>query len=265
MGIHCGRRWQQMSILTQTIPFYVYWITQALVITALYFRWYTRQPKPKKLNHKEYYEAPCDLLITWGRPDFFTWIVETLIWLKDGVKMPPTHAMHVFEKSRIMSAETSGYKILDLRTRLQKCRRIIVFRIKDLPILQEIRIHEHGEKFQGRGYDYWMYGLIAIRVSIFFIPVFFYLKRKLPLADSLVLLVVLLFVYYPVKFLLRKLEKASLACSEAETIILSNAGVLTGLTDGTTVAPHHLLWIYLNNPGKFECVYDSAGEYWKDE
>lgn len=186
---------------------------------------------------------PGDICVAWG-----SWIVSLLVRIKDGIKDPPTHNMHVHSRATVASAEPSGYKEVDLNEAFTGAKRVMVFRFKDITADQISKLKRQSERYFKKKYDYSMYFIVILRVMTVFIPVMFFLVLGGPLYLALGLFVVLLILYFPLLSLLRKWEKVTVACSEAEGELFSSVGLLRGIGDETNLAPHIWLWILLNRP-----------------
>lgn len=214
-----------------------------------------RRMKKKKIDLTGYYPKPGDFIVSWGR-GFFSWLVMFLVYLKDGTKNSPSHNMHVHNSKWIASAEMSGYKKVSLWKRLDECKRVMIFRFDEMKEVKMFELSNLTRVYFNKLYDFALYFIKLFQVMIIFVPVYLYYSSKLGLKETVLLIIGLIVLYFPVMAVLRKLEKFTVACSEAEGELYKKIGLLKGVKDATNLSPQTWLWILLNN-SKVKLIFDS--------
>ena len=209
----------------------------------------------KKINLEGYNPRVGDFIVAWGS-GFLAWFIRALIFLKDGIKNSPSHNMHVHTRESVASAEITGYKRVNLKKRLGKNKRIMIFRFTKMTKAKQLDLQNCTRIYFNKLYDFFLYLIRTFQIMVIFVPGYLYLEAELGIKEFLLFLVSLLILYIPIMNILRMFEKFTVACSEAEGELYKKIGLLKGVKDATNLSPQTWLWILLNNPN-VKLVFDS--------
>lgn len=198
-----------------------------------------------------------DILCFKGK-GFISWIVRKLMFLQKGDVFPFNHIAIAYSQSLIASAEPKGFITITIEKAFRKLHRVVVFRMKRITpeIMQKFQVEI--EKRLNISYDYWMYVLHALRINLFFIPLEIYLSTLGGWKAVLSTILVIVTVYWPVRNYLMKKERATFACSEVSSEILTEIGILKNIGDPTNITPQDVFNL-LANSDRFDIIYDGDG------
>lgn len=177
-------------------------------------------------------------IIVWGRWTIFHKIMIWLQYLWLGEKNAPTHVQRSYNKSQDISAEAKGVTLIDRVDSLKKADRIrIVIHKKLLEPEMEESFKITCRKYLDAPYDCYFYFLVVLRIFTFFLPFVFIWTLFLNMPFLLILIVLLIILYWPVRRYLMSKSKYSWACSELCNSMDRNLGIDTGIDVDHNTSP----------------------------
>jgi len=159
---------------------------------------------------------PGDVIVTWSSR-----LIGFMVNAVFGFADPATHAVMVYDDIFNISASTGGVKLRPVEDMFQ-ARKWVVLRNRQVAALPVWQVQVAGEKYIGRGYDYCLYILWAMRLSLVLAPL------------------VWLFLQ-PFRNWLKRKEANTFGCSELVVQILKDLGIDTGIDDPSDAPPDNLL------------------------
>jgi len=157
-----------------------------------------------------------DVIVSWSSR-----LIGFMVNAVFGIHDPATHAEMVYDDFYNISASISGVKLRPTAD-MFKARKWVVLRNRKVAALPVRQIQEGEEKYIGRGYDYFLYVLWIMRLSLVLAPL------------------VWLFLQ-PFRNWLKKEEAKRFGCSELVVQILKDLGVDTGIDEPHNAPPDNLL------------------------
>jgi len=226
-----------------------------LLILWDFIRWNRKQIRLSKEKTEKLHTVlkEGDFVATWGS-GFLGYAVSRLITLGHGVKNPATHIMHVHAQGTFGSAEPKGYRITGYEKKFTRCSRMLVFRFPTITQTHINSLQSLTRKYTKKKYDYFYYGIRFFQAMTVFTPVFFLFIDTFKTA--IVLALVMIVIYIPIMRLLRRLEKGSVHCSEAESGLARIVGLLKFYFGraNTNIPPHEVINLLINSA---ELIYDT--------
>jgi hypothetical protein len=159
---------------------------------------------------------PGDVIVTWSSP-----LIGFMINAVFGISDPATHAVMVYDDIFNISASTGGVKLRPIED-MYLARKWVVLRNRRVAALPARQVQAAGDKYIGRGYDYFLYILWAMRLSLVLTPL------------------VWLFLQ-PFRNWLKKEEAQHFGCSELIVCLLNILEVDTGIDEPRNAPPDNLL------------------------
>ncbi|MCJ7563807.1 MAG: hypothetical protein MUP52_04370, partial [Candidatus Aminicenantes bacterium] len=120
-----------------------------------------------------------------------------------------------------ISASTGGVKLRPVED-MFKARKWVVLRNRKVSALPDDQIQGEAAKYIGRGYDYFLYVLWAMRLSLILQPLVWLILQ-------------------PIRNWLKRKETNTFGCSELIVQLLKIFGVDTGIDDPSDAPPDNLL------------------------
>ncbi|MCJ7643831.1 MAG: hypothetical protein MUP28_05065, partial [Candidatus Aminicenantes bacterium] len=103
---------------------------------------------------------PGDVIVTWSSR-----LIGFMVNAVFGISDPATHAVMVYDDIFNISASTGGVKLRPVED-MFKARKWVVLRNRKVSALPVDQIQGEAAKYIGRGYDYFLYVLWAMRLSL---------------------------------------------------------------------------------------------------
>jgi len=178
---------------------------------------------------------PGDVIVIWSSR-----IVAFMINAVFGIRDPATHAEMVYDDFYNISASIGGVKLRPVED-MYLARKWVVLRNRRVSALPVRQIQEAGERYIGRDYDYFLYVLWIMRLSLVLQPL------------------VWLFLQ-PFRNWMKREEAKRFGCSELVVQILKDLGVDTGIDEPHNAPPDNLLqtarscvhdWEWIASGGRF--------------
>jgi len=157
-----------------------------------------------------------DIIVIWSSR-----LVAFLVYTVFGIRDPATHAEMVYDDVNNISSSIGGVKLRPTAD-MFKARKWVVLRNRRVAALPARQVQAAGDKYIGRGYDYFLYVLWAMRLSLVLAPL------------------VWLFLQ-PFRNWLKKEEAIRFGCSELIVQLLKVFGVDTGIDEPCNAPPDNLL------------------------
>jgi hypothetical protein len=179
---------------------------------------------------------PGDVIVTWSSR-----LIGFMVNAVFGISDPATHAVMVYDDVQNISASTGGVKLRPIEDMFQ-ARKWVVLRNKKLPSAEWIQWAADG--YIGRGYDYFLYVLWIMRLSLVLQPLVWLICQ-------------------PFRHWLKREEARRFGCSELIVQILKDLGIDTGIDDPSDAPPDNLLqtarscvhdWEIVLSGGKFRRI-----------
>lgn len=217
--------------------------------------------KPRKQYHKELQNLELPIgahIIVWGHWTIFHKLMIWLQYLWLGEKNAPAHVQTTYNKSRDISAEVNGVVLIDRIDSLKKADRIkIVIHKKLLEPGMEEKFTNTCEKYLNAPYDMYFYYLVVLRIFTFFLPFVVIWTLLSNMRFLLILAVLLLILYWPVRRYLTAKSKYSWACSELCNRLDRDMGIDTGIDIDDNTSP--IYYYRLSRASSdFRELYDSG-------
>jgi len=180
-----------------------------------------------------------DILIAWGKTKGAR-ILRQLISLVFGEKDIATHVQIAVDNENDVSAEspTNSVRILGRARQLAEWRnyRVAIIRMKRMTDADRDYLKIATQKYLGRKYDWFLYVLWILRLSILFRPI-------------------LHFILKPLYKWMNKEERKRFGCSELVATLLEDIGLGIGIEDATNVPPHFFWMLYKGCPDSWDLIY----------
>jgi len=136
-----------------------------------------------------------------------------------GIRDPATHAEMVYDNFYNISSSIGGVKLRPT-SRLFTARKWVVLRNKKTPMIRAVQ--EAANKYIGCGYDYFLYVLWVMRLSLVLQPLVWIFLQ-------------------PFRNWLKRKEAKTFGCSELVVQILKDLGIDTGIDEPCNAPPDNLL------------------------
>jgi len=159
---------------------------------------------------------PGDVIVIWSSR-----IVAFMINAVFGIHDPATHTEMVYDGFYNISSSIGGVKLRPTAD-MFKARKWVVLRNRKVSALPVRQIQETGEKYIGCGYDYFLYVLWVMRLSLVLAPLVW-------------------LVLQPFRNWLKRKEAKTFGCSELVVQILKDLGIDTGIDEPCNAPPDNLL------------------------
>lgn len=158
-----------------------------------------------------------DVLLIWGK-GFSAKMVRFLIYLLFGIKKPPNHVQIVATKDEDLSAEVKGVGFVSREETMKHSKKVLIARHKKITGEIQEKLLAIEREYLGKRYDFFLYVLWYLRVSLVFAPLVW-------------------LIFQPLRNWLRREEKKSYTCSELVSEVLSRVDVIIGIDDHTNATP----------------------------
>ena len=178
---------------------------------------------------------PGDVIVVWGNR-----LISYLIYAVFGIHDPASHAEMVYNEVDNISSDVGGVKLRPT-ARLFKAKKWVVLRNKKV---QEGGLERHvqliADGYIGRGYDYALYVIWVMRISLILQPLIWLIGQ-------------------PFRNWLKREEAKRFTCSELVVQILKDLGITTGIDEPHNACPDNLLeawracvhdWEWIANGGR---------------
>ncbi len=162
---------------------------------------------------------PGDVIIIWGSG--WSRIISWLIYLVFGIRNPASHAEMVYNSKLDISAEAGGV-VLKERSGFTKQRGYVLARNQRIANYDPDFLRMIMNRYVGKKYDYALYIIWYLRISIVFLPFVW-------------------FIFQPLRNWLKREESKRFTCSELVAELLKRFHILTGISDPSNAAPDTVL------------------------
>jgi len=160
---------------------------------------------------------PGDVIVVWGNR-----LISYLIYAVFGIHDPASHAEMVYNEVDNISSDIGGVKLRPT-ARLFKAKKWVVLRNKRLTFWTfGDPVQAAAKKYIGRGYDYALYVIWIMRISLILQPLIWLIGQ-------------------PFRNWLKREEAKRFTCSELVVQILKDLGITTGIDEPHNACPDNLL------------------------
>ena len=160
---------------------------------------------------------PGDVIVVWGNR-----LISYLIYAVFGIHDPASHAEMVYNEVDNISSDIGGVKLRPT-ARLFKAKKWVVLRNKRLTFWTfGDPVQAAAKKHIGRGYDYALYAIWIMRISLILQPLIWLIGQ-------------------PFRNWLKREEAKRFTCSELVVQILKDLGITTGIDEPHNACPDNLL------------------------
>ena len=166
---------------------------------------------------KGYTPQTGDVILLWWKD--WRKVISLLIRILFGIKDAPAHVQIVIDKDRDLSACTKGVALVPRKHTLEEAKKYMIARnIKMSQRHRQQKLRKISRKYLGKPYDFYIYLIWFLQISIVFTP-FFWL------------------IFLPLRKWLKKRERRSYACAELTSEVFAPLNILFGIDDHRYVAP----------------------------
>lgn len=158
-----------------------------------------------------------DVVLIWGKSldaKFVSCVVSTLF----GIKNPATHVQLAMDSKLDLSAEMKGIQLVNREISIKKAKKVIIARHAGMSKEKREELASISKQYIGKPYDYFLYILWYMRVSLLFAPLVWLILQ-------------------PYHNWLKQRARKSYSCSELVSEILNKVGFSFGIDDHTNAAP----------------------------
>ena len=159
---------------------------------------------------------PGDVMVIWSSR-----LIAFMINAVFGIRDPATHAEMVYDDQYNISSSIGGVKLRPTAN-MFKARKWIVLRNKRVDALPDGFVQSVAHHYFGRGYDYFLYALWIMRLSLVLQPLVWIFLQ-------------------PFRNWLKRKEAKTFGCSELVVQILKDLGIDTGIDEPCNAPPDNLL------------------------
>lgn len=217
--------------------------------------------KTREQYHKELQNLELPIgahVIVWGSWTFAHKIMAWLQYLWLGEKNAPAHVQRIYNKSRDISAEAKGVLLVDRIDSLKKADRIKIINHKKFlePGMQE-KFTNTCQDYLNAPYDSYFYFLVVLRIFTFFLPLVLIWTFFLNIPLLMLLIILLIILYFPIRRFLTSRSKFSWACSELCNSMDRKLGIDTGIDIDYNTSPIHYYRLSRAS-SDFQELYDSG-------
>jgi len=179
---------------------------------------------------------PGDVIVIWSSR-----LIAFMINAVFGIRDPATHAEMVYDDVNNISSSIGGVKLRPTADMFKARKWVVLRNNKILPIRA---VQEAANKYIGRGYDYFLYVLWIMRLSLVLQPLVW-------------------LVLQPIRNWLKRKEAKTFGCSELVVQILKDLRIDTGIDEPCNAPPDNLLqtarscvhdWEFIASGGTFRRV-----------
>jgi len=156
---------------------------------------------------------PGDVIVVWGNR-----LISYLIYAVFGIHDPASHAEMVYNEVDNISSDIGGVKLRPT-ARLFKAKKWAVLRNKKVNVNL---VQRQSAKYIGRGYDYALYAIWIMRISLILQPLIWLIGQ-------------------PFRNWLKREEAKRFTCSELVVQVLKDLGITTGIDEPHNACPDNLL------------------------
>ena len=169
-------------------------------------------------------------VLVWGYRTIHGIIVRWLQYFWLGAKNAPTHIQRIYNGVWDISAEVKGVVLVDRLKVLKNVKRvkIVVHTLCTDPGMEK-KFQKISDKYLKKPYDYYFYFNVALRVFIVFSPFIIIWTLMINGHFVLVLVLILIVLYWPIRRFLLNKSKNSWACAELSNCQDKEIGIGTGI------------------------------------
>lgn len=188
-------------------------------------------------EYNNYVPQVGDLVLVWGKK-WTDKIVQYLIKRLFGQVDPPNHVELTVNAVEDISAEVQGVVYMNRDDVIEKARRIVIIRYKDMTEEMKTNILKEQKKYIGKPYDFFLFVIWVLQIYLAFLPFIPYMTFK----------------WYK---WLKNREEHSWACSEMTgQIIYDVCDIYMGADESMYQSPHIQYGLAKACPCMWEIVYE---------